>query len=139
MTRQVHEVMTSEPVTLPLDAPLTEAARLMRDERIGGVLVTQDGRLCGLLTDRDIVVRAVAEGRDLTGTRLADICSAGIVTVSPDDGADTALRLMIDSAVRRLPVVKDGRPVGIVSIGDLTSDRDESSALAHGSLRLPTP
>lgn len=139
MTRQVHEVMTSEPVTLPLDAPLTEAARLMRDEGIGGVLVTQDGRLCGLLTDRDIVVRAVAEGRDLTGTRLADICSAGIVTVSPDDGADTALRLMIDSAVRRLPVVKDGRPVGIVSIGDLTSDRDESSALAHGSLRLPTP
>jgi CBS domain-containing protein len=139
MTRQVHEVMTSEPVTLPLDAPLTEAARLMRDEGIGGVLVTQDGRLCGLLTDRDIVVRAVAEGRDLTGTRLADICSAGIVTVSPDDGADTALRLTIDSAVRRLPVVKDGRPVGIVSIGDLTSDRDESSALAHGSLRLPTP
>ncbi|MGH3378391.1 MAG: CBS domain-containing protein, partial [Actinoallomurus sp.] len=106
MTRQVHEVMTPEPISLPLDAPLTEAARLMRDEEISGVLVTQDGRLCGLLTDRDIVVRAVAEGRDLTGTRLADICSAGIVTVSPDDGADTALRLMLDSAVRRLPVVE---------------------------------
>lgn len=126
--RPVHEVMTPEPVTLPLDAPLTEAARLMRDKGIGGVLVTQDGRLCGLLTDRDIVVRAVAEGRDLTGTRLAEICSAGIVTVSPDDDAGTALRLMHDRAVRRLPVVDDGRPVGIVSIGDLTSDRGEASA-----------
>jgi len=109
----------------------------MRDEEISGVLVTQDGRLCGLLTDHDIVVRAVAEGRDLTGTRLADICSAGIVTVSPDDGADTALRLMLDSAVRRLPVVEDGRPVGIVSIGDLTSDRDEPAAA--GSQGLPAP
>jgi CBS domain-containing protein len=139
MTRQVHEVMTREPVTLPLDAPLTEAARLMRDKEIGGVLVTQDGRLCGLLTDRDIVVRAVAEGRDLTGTRLADICSAGIVTVSPDDGTEAALRLMLDSAVRRLPVVENGRPVGIVSIGDLTSDRDESAAFSGSSPGLPAP
>jgi CBS domain-containing protein len=139
MTRQVHEVMTPEPISLPLDAPLTEAARLMRDEQISGVLVTQNGRLCGLVTDHDIVVRAVAEGRDLTGTRLADICSAGLVTIGPQDGADTALRLMIDSAVRRLPVVEDGRPVGIVSIGDLTSDRDEPPVLSAGSPRLPAP
>src|SRR4051812_45808449 len=96
--RPVHEVMTPGPVTLPLDAPLTEAARLMHDEGIGGVPVTQDGRLCGLPTDRDIVVRAVAEGRDLTGTRLAGIHGAGIVTVSPDDDARTALRLMLDHA-----------------------------------------
>jgi CBS domain-containing protein len=122
--------MTPEPVTLPLDAPLTEAARLMRDNEISGVLVTQDGRLCGLLTDRDIVVRAVAEGRDLTGTRLADICSAGLVTVSPDDEADAALQLMLDQAVGRLPVVEDGRPVGIVSIGDLAPERDAAAALA---------
>ncbi|MGI5225687.1 CBS domain-containing protein [Actinoallomurus sp. CA-142502] len=124
---RVHEVMTPRPVTLPLDAPLTEAARLMRDENVGDVLVTQDGMLCGLLTDRDIVVRAVAEGRDLTATRLADVCSAGIVTVSPDEAAEVALRLMRDRAVRRLPVVEDGRPVGVVSVGDLTSDRDEAS------------
>lgn len=136
MTRQVREIMEPEPLTLPLDAPLTEAARLMRDKEIGGVLITQDGLLCGLLTDRDIVVRAVADGRDLTGTRLADICSAGIVTVSPDDDTDTALRLMIDRAVRRLPVVEDGRPVGIVSIGDLASDRDGPSALT-GSGWMP--
>jgi CBS domain-containing protein len=130
MARRVHEFMTPKPVTLPLDAPLTEAARLMRDEEVGRVLVTQDGMLCGLLTDRDIVVRAVAEGRDLTATRLAEICSAGLVTVSPDDEAATALRLMIDRSLRRLPVVEGGRPVGIVSIGDLGSERDESTAFA---------
>jgi CBS domain-containing protein len=136
MARQVRDVMSPEPLTLPLDAPLTEAARLMRDEQIGGVLITQNGMLCGLLTDRDIVVRAVAEGRDLTGTRLAEICSAGIVTVGPDDDTETALRIMLDRAVRRLPVVEDGRPVGIVSIGDLTSDRGEPAALT-GSGWMP--
>lgn len=128
MARRVHEFMTRRPVTLPLDAPLTEAARLMRDEEVGDVLVTQDGMLCGLLTDRDIVVRAVADGRDLTATRLAEICSAGLVTVSPDAEADAALRLMRDRSVRRLPVVEDGRPVGVVSLGDLRSERDESTA-----------
>lgn len=133
MARQVHHMMTPEPVTLPLDAPLTEAARLMRDKAIGEVLVTLDGRLCGLLTDRDIVVRGVAEGRDLTGTRLAEICSAGIVTVDPNDPADSALRLMLDCGVRRLPVVEDGRPVGVVSIGDLSSGRDDASVLASVS------
>ena len=99
----------------------------MRDEDVGDVLVTQDGMLCGMLTDRDIVVRAVAEGRDLTGTRLADVCSAGIVTVGPDEATEVALRLMHDRAVRRLPVVEDGRPVGVVSVGDLISGRDEAS------------
>jgi CBS domain-containing protein len=137
MARQVREVMTPQPITLPLDAPLTEAARQMRDEKVGAVLITQDGMLCGLLTDRDIVVRAVADGRDLTGTRLAEICSAGIVTVDPDECTDTALRLMLDRAVRRLPVVQDGRPVGIVSIGDLTSDRDEPTALTGAGLMPP--
>ncbi|MFB9834676.1 CBS domain-containing protein [Actinoallomurus acaciae] len=130
--------MTPRPVTLPLDAPLTEAARLMRDEDVGDVLVTQDGMLCGMLTDRDIVVRAVAVGRDLTGTRLADICSAGIVTVGPDDAAEVALRLMHDRAVRRLPVVEDGRPVGVVSVGDLTSDRDEASGRDEDLGRTPS-
>ena len=137
MARLVREVMTPHPITLPLDAPLTEAARQMRDEKVGAVLITQDGTLCGLLTDRDIVVRAVADGRDLTGTRLAEICSAGIVTVGPDECTDTALRLMLDRAVRRLPVVEDGRPVGIVSIGDLTSDRDEPTALTGAGLMPP--
>jgi CBS domain-containing protein len=138
MAGQVHEFMTSTPVSLPLDAPLTEAARLMRDEGVGGVLVTQDGLLCGLLTDRDIVVRAVAEGRDLTATRLAEICSAGLVTVGPHDDAAAALRLMHDRSVRRLPVVEEGRPVGVVSIGDLNSVRDGPTVPVIKSGALPT-
>lgn len=111
----------------------------MRDEEIGDVLVTQDGMLCGLLTDRDIVVRAVAEGRDLTATRLAEVCSAGLVTVGPDDDAVTALRLMLDRSVRRLPVVENGRPVGVVSIGDLSSSRDTPTAPLGDSPALPAP
>jgi CBS domain-containing protein len=129
MAPKVREIMAAEPVTLPLDAPLTEAARLMRDEEISEILITQDGDLCGLLTDRDIVVRVVAEGRDLTSTRLDTICSAGIVTIGPDDDTEMALRLMREHSVRRLPVIAAGRPVGIVSITDLTSDRDDGTIL----------
>jgi CBS domain-containing protein len=135
MAQKIREIMAPEPITLPLDAPLTEAARLMRDEGIGEVLITQGGSLCGLLTDRDIVVRAVAEGRDLTSTRLDTICSAGIVTIGPDDDTDTALRLMREHSVWRLPVIAAGRPVGIVSITDVTSDRDDGTVLTG---RWPT-
>jgi CBS domain-containing protein len=137
MAQKIREIMAPEPITLPLDAPLTEAARLMRDEEIGEVLITQDGSLCGLLTERDIVVRAVAEGRDLTSTRLDTICSAGIVTIGPDDDTDTALRLMREHSVRRLPVIAAGRPVGIVSITDMTSDRDDARFSPAGGPRRP--
>lgn len=131
MAQKVRDVMTPEPIALPLDAPLTEAARLMRDQGIGGVLVTQGGRLCGLLTDRDIVVRAVAEGRDLRGTRLDEVCSAGVVTIEPDAEADAAVRLMRERGVRRLPVVENGQAVGIVSIHDVT-EADETGAGPDG-------
>lgn len=138
MAQKIRAVMTPEPATLPLDASLAEAARLMRDEGIRSVLVAQAGRLCGLLTERDIVVRAVAEGRDLAGTRLGEVCSAGVVTVSPDDETDAALRLMRERAVRRLPVVEDGEAVGIVSIGDLTPDRGEPPSRTQAR-RVPPP
>ncbi len=139
MARKVRDVMTPEPVTLPLDASLTEAARLMRDEGIRIVLVAQDDRLCGLLTERDIVVRAVAAGRDLTGTRLDEVCSAGIATIGPDADAEAALRLMRERAVARLPVVEDGKAVGIVSIGALNPDRDDPLTLAGAVKVPPTP
>jgi CBS domain-containing protein len=129
MAQKIRDVMTPEPVALPLDAPLTEAARLMRDQGVGGVLVTQAGRLCGVLTDRDIVVRAVAEGRDLRGTRLDQVCSAGVVTIGPDDETDAAVRLMREQGVRRLPVVQDGRAVGIVSLRDVVPKDDVSACI----------
>ncbi|GAA3931685.1 CBS domain-containing protein [Actinomadura viridis] len=112
--------MTADPRALPLEATLYEAARIMRDQGIGDVLVTLSGKLCGLVTDRDIVIRAVAESRDAGLTSLGEVCTAEPVTLGPDDDTDTALRLMRQEAIRRVPVVDDqNRPVGIVSIGDL--------------------
>lgn len=117
---RVGDVMSTRPRSLPRDATLREAARMMRDEGVGDVLVTVAGRLCGMVTDRDIVVRAVAEDWDARITSLGEVCTADLATVRPDDDAGTAVRLMRERAVRRIPVVDDARrPVGIVSLGDL--------------------
>ncbi|MFI9570658.1 CBS domain-containing protein [Microbispora rosea] len=120
MPHTVEEVMTRDPVTLPEEATVVKAAKLMRDRGIGDVLVVGDGRLRGLVTDRDIVVRAVAEGRDLATTPLATLCTCDVVTVGPDHDVAEAARLMREKDVRQLPVVVDGRPVGVVALADLT-------------------
>ncbi|MEV4322228.1 CBS domain-containing protein [Microbispora rosea] len=120
MLHTVEEVMTRDPVTLPEEATVVKAAKLMRDRGIGDVLVVGDGRLRGLVTDRDIVVRAVAEGRDLATTPLATLCTCDVVTVGPDHDVAEAARLMREKDVRQLPVVVDGRPVGVVALADLT-------------------
>jgi CBS domain-containing protein len=109
---------------------LQAAAQMMRDEDIGDVIVIDDDQLCGIVTDRDIAVRAVADGKDPTETRLGHICSRDLVTIAPNDPAEHAVELMRKNAMRRMPVVESGRPVGIVSLGDLALDRDRNSALA---------
>jgi CBS domain-containing protein len=109
----------------------------MRQHGIGDVLVVHEGRLRGLVTDRDIVVRAVAAQRDMSGTSVADICSTNLITVAPGEDADEAVRLMREHAVRRIPVVDGDRPIGMVSIGDLAVQRDERSALADISAEPP--
>ena len=131
MPQQIREVMTTDLRTLSPDATLTEAARVMRDADIGDVLlVGDDGSLTGMVTDRDIVVRALAEGRDPNTSSLRDVSSGDLVTVSPDTDAAEGARLMSRHAVRRLPVIEGGKPVGVVSIGDLAIERDSDSALA---------
>jgi CBS domain-containing protein len=138
MTQKVRDVMTPSPITLTRDATVAQAAKIMRDQGIGDVLVTEDGdRLCGVVTDRDIVVRAVAETRDVTATPVGALCSSDVATVTPDQDADEVVRLMREKAVRRVPVVEEGHPVGIVSIGDLAVDRDPSSALSDISAAPP--
>jgi CBS domain-containing protein len=137
LARRVSEVMSNNPVTIPLEARLTEAATLMRDHGIGNVLVTSDGHLCGVLTDRDIVVRAVAERRDLGRTTVGEVCSAEVATLGPDAEAADAVDLMRARAVRRIPVVEDGMPVGIVSMGDLAIEHERKSALADISKAPP--
>ncbi|XVQ10312.1 CBS domain-containing protein [Spirillospora sp. CA-255316] len=140
MSRRIGEVMTAGPRTLPLDATLYEAARIMRDQGIGDVLVTFSERLCGMITDRDIVVRAVAESRDPAHTPLSDVCTAEPITLGPDDDTETALRLMREKAIRRLPVVDEqNRPLGIVSIGDLViADGAGANVLRDISKAPPT-
>ena len=137
MPRKTREVMTPAPVALRSDTSLVEAARTMRDQGIGTVLVHDDDRLCGLVTDRDIVVRAIAADRSPTTTTLAEICTQELVTVGPNEAAGAAVRLMRANAVRRIPVVEDGQAIGILSLGDMAIERDERSALADVSAAPP--
>jgi CBS domain-containing protein len=134
----VQDVMTTDPVALDASEPVTEAARRMKDDDIGDVIVMEGGQVCGVVTDRDIVVRVLAEGRDPNQARLSDVCSRDLATVSPGDDLTMAGDLMRDRAVRRVPVVQYGSPVGIVSIGDLAIERDPDSALSHISAAPPS-
>jgi CBS domain-containing protein len=137
MAQTVREVMTSPPITLEPSASLVDAARAMRERDVGAVVVAADDQIQGLVTDRDIVVRAVADARDPATTQIADVISSDLATLSPDDPVGAAVQRMRELAVRRLPVVEQGRPVGIVALGDLAVDRDPDSALADISASEP--
>ena len=138
MVDKVSEVMTRNPITLASTDTLAHAAKKMRDADVGDVIVVEGGTVRGLVTDRDIVVRAIAEDLDPFSTALVGVCTRDVVTVSPDDSIDTAVRLVRENAVRRLPVVAaDGTPVGVLSIGDLAVERDTDSALAEISAAEP--
>ena len=130
MAQKVRDVMTANPTTLQEEATVADAAKRMRDEDIGDVLVVREGGLTSIVTDRDIAVRVVAEDRPPEETALRDIASKDLTTVSPDDSIDDAIRIMRDRALRRIPVVEGSRPVGIVAIGDLAVERDTDSTLA---------
>ena len=133
----VEEMMTPDPIGLPQTASIFDAAQKMRDASIGNVVVLDGRKVCGIVTDRDIVVRAIATGRDPRSTKLTDICSRELTTLSPEDSVETAVRLMRQRAVRRLPVVKGDRPVGILTLGDLAIEEDGESALADVSAAPP--
>ena len=137
MARSVNEVMTADPRTVDAGDTLAEAARVMREADVGPVLVAQEGRVTGILTDRDIVVRAVADGRDPQSTTVREAYSSDLVSLTPDQDLDDAVRLMREHDVRRAPVVQDGRPAGILSLGDLAVERDSDSALADISAASP--
>jgi len=135
--RTVQDLMTPDPITLPETATLLDAARTMRQAGIGNVVVLHGEAVCGIVTDRDIVVRGIADGRDPRATTLGDVCSRNLTTLSPDDQLETALRLIREHAIRRLPVVKRGRAVGILTMGDLAMQEDGDSALADVSAAPP--
>jgi CBS domain-containing protein len=137
MAEYLRDIMTQKPVTLEATDSVLAAARSMRDANIGDVLVLQDGEIRGILTDRDIVVRAVADGRDLGTTPVGEICSREPITVGADDRIADAVSLMRSKAIRRLPVTDGTRPVGVVSLGDLAVERDPESVLGQISAASP--
>jgi CBS domain-containing protein len=133
MAQSIREVMTTDPQCVSGDTPVADAAKLMRDQDFGGVLCLDGDQISGFLTDRDIAVRVVAEGKDPTSTTVGDVATTDLHTLSPDDSVEDAIELVRKHNVRRVPVVEGAKPVGIVSIGDLAVERDKDSALADMS------
>jgi CBS domain-containing protein len=127
----VRDVMTTGAVTLEAGSSLQAAAAVMRDSDVGSVVVMDHGEVAGIVTDRDLVVRAAADGFDMTATTLKTTSTESVLTVAPDDPVEDALRLMREHAVRRIVVVDDEVPVGVLSIGDMARRRDPGSVLAE--------
>ncbi len=127
MGKSIRDVMTSNPTTIGADEPVTRAARMMRDEDVGVAPIVDGDRLVGTVTDRDITIRVVAEGKDPETTSVREIASTKLVTIDPLQDLDEAIRLMAEHQVRRLPVVEeDGRLVGIVAQADVAREGDDS-------------
>jgi len=125
MGKSVKDAMTAEVKTAMPSQSLTDVARLMKQEGVGSVPVVDGERLVGVVTDRDIVVRGIADGSDPHAIKAGDIASRDVVTVRPDDNLDEALRLMGQHQVRRLPVVDDGHLVGMVAQADVAQEAKE--------------
>jgi CBS domain-containing protein len=126
MAKTVRESMTSNPCSIDTDKSVAYAAKMMRDEDVGIAPIVEGERLVGVLTDRDIAVRVVAEGRDPEQTKVTEVASRDVVTLDPQQDLDEALRLMARHQVRRLPVVEeDGRLVGVVAQADVSKEADE--------------
>ena len=126
MAKSIREAMTSKPCSIDADKPVSYAAKMMRDEDVGLAPIVEGERLVGVLTDRDIAVRVVAEGRDPDQVKVAEVASRDIVTLDPQQNLDEALRLMAQHQVRRLPVVEeDGRLVGVLAQADVAKEADQ--------------
>ena len=130
MAQSIREIMTADPRTVETGATVAEAAREMRDGDVGSVVVVENGAVVGIITDRDIAVRVVAQGLDPDATRVNEVATMQPVTLTVDQSVDDAIRLVREQNVRRIIVLQDGRAAGIVSLGDLAIERDTDSALA---------
>jgi len=123
MGKEVRDAMTSNPCTIDADQTVAYAAKMMRDEDVGIAPVVEGERLVGTLTDRDIAVRVVAEGKDPQTLKARDVASTSLITVAPQQDLDEALRLMANHQIRRLPVVEgDGRVVGVLAQADVAEE-----------------
>jgi CBS domain-containing protein len=127
MGTTIREAMTSSPRTIQTQSTIVDAARLMRDEDAGFAPIVEGGRLVGAITDRDIAIRIVAEGKDPQTTTVGDHMSSNLVTIDPQQDLDEALRLMAQHQVRRLPVVEeDGKLVGVLAQADVATSASDT-------------
>jgi CBS domain-containing protein len=133
MAKRVRDAMTEDPRSIGTSEPVVDAARLMREQDVGSLPVTDDQKLVGMITDRDITTRVVAEAADLKLISVGDVYSRDLISVEPDQDLAEALRLMARHQVRRLPVVEDGNLVGIVAQADvaLRENEQETGALVE--------
>ena len=127
MGQSIKDVMTSDPCTIDADKSVAYAAKMMRDEDVGVAPIVESDKLVGMLTDRDIAVRVVAEGKDPERVTVREVASKQVVTVDPQQDLEEALRIMAKHQVRRLPVVEeDGRLVGVVAQADVAREGDDA-------------
>jgi len=138
MGKSVRDAMTENPRSIGASTSVVEAARLMREQDIGSLPITDDEKLVGMITDRDITTRVVAEAADPTSTSVEDVYSRDLVSVEPDEDLDEALQLMARHQVRRLPVVENGRLVGIVAQADIALKDNEKTAQLVEAISEPS-
>ena len=128
MGQSIRELMTSNPCTIDADKSVAYAAKMLRDEDVGLAPIVEGEKLIGTLTDRDIAIRVVAEGKDPDQTTVREVASTNLVTIDPQQDLDEALRLMAQHQVRRLPVVEeDGKLVGVVAQADVARHSDDAT------------
>jgi CBS domain-containing protein len=126
MAHSIRDLMTENPCVIDADKSVAYAAKMMRDEDVGLAPIVEGDKLIGTLTDRDIAIRVVAEGKDSGQTTVREVASTNVVTIDPQQDLDEALRLMAKHQVRRLPVVEeDGRLVGVVAQADVAREGDD--------------
>jgi CBS domain-containing protein len=138
MTKSVRDAMTEDPRSIGASASVVEAARLMREQHIGSLPVTEDERLVGMITDRDITTRVVAESAVPETTSVGDVYSRELISVEPNSELEEALRLMARHQVRRLPVVENDRLVGMVAQADIALKENERTGELVGAISEPS-
>ena len=142
MATKVRDAMTPGVQSVAANESLSTVAAMMRDNDVGSIPIVEGNRLVGIVTDRDIVVRGLAQSADLASLKAADVASSDVVAVGPEDDLDRARRQMADNQVRRLPVVEDGRLVGMLAQADIAiveSDKESGAMLEQISAPTSTP
>ena len=138
MAKSVRDAMTGDPSSIGASASVVEAARLMREKHIGSLPVTEDERLVGMITDRDITTRVVAESAVPETTSVEDVYSRDLISVGPNNDLEEALQLMARHQVRRLPVVENGRLVGMVAQADIALRENEKTGVLVEAISEPS-